>query len=116
MIGKMRLQDIVPDKTSPTHQELQIIKSIFNGSVVEPEKPKEELQKEVVVEVEKPKETNALKFTLLFGVLVTFILLLNDFVYKFFYKINLSNMVLVTLIQVLVGMIFFYFILKVLKF
>ena len=116
MIGKMRLQDILPDKTSPTQQELNIIKSIFNGSIAEPEKQKEEVLKEIVVEVEKPKETNAVKFTLLFGVLVAFILLLNNPLYKALYRINLSNLFLVTLIQVLLGMILFYLAVKLLKF
>lgn len=113
MIGKMRLQDIVPDKTSATQQELNIIKSIFNGSVVEPEIPKE-VQKEIVVE--KPKETDAFKFTLLFGVIVAFILLLNESLYKVLYKFNLSNMFIVTLIQLLLGMIVFYSSIKLLKF
>jgi len=117
MIVKMRLQDIIPDKSSPTEQELNIIKSIFNGSVIEPPKPKEDfVKKDVVTVIEKPKKTNASKFTLLFAVFVTLLLLLNKPMQNTLHKINISNFFLVILIQVVISMILFYSAIKLLKF
>ena len=118
MFLKMKLSEVVIDtKAVPSQNEMQVVKSIFDGSEKqEPVTPPIETQKQ---EQEKepatpPIETHAtsgksrLLNTVMVGIIITLLLVLQPWLNKLFLKLNLRGFTSI-FIEVIFSLLLFYF-------
>ena len=102
MFLKMKLSEVVIDtKAVPSQNEMQVVKSIFDGS--EKQEP-----------VTPPIETHAtsgksrLLNTVMVGIIITLLLVLQPWLNKLFLKLNLRGFTSI-FIEVIFSLLLFYF-------
>ena len=98
----MKLSEVVIDKnTLPTQYEMQIVKSIFDGS---------EKQEPVTQQIKATSGTGKSKLltTVVVGIIITFLLVLQPWLNNLFLQLNLQGFIPI-FIQVVISLLIFYF-------